>query len=162
MRDNELRDRGMAMGRFMPDGLRELVDWLRSALPGTAVPADALVARLEPLLSAGPQLHRDSVAAPPGAPVTWRERLWTVPAETRLGVRDVAEAIGRPRSWIYRRTGEKCPNARLPHRRLDGELVFLAGELRTWLDSHEIIMAAPVVRLTRARSSRAVSKGSTS
>lgn len=142
----------------MPDGLRELVDWLRNALPGTAVPADALVARLEPLLAAGPQLHRDTLPIAPGAALTWRERLWTVPAETRLGVRDVAEAIGRPRSWIYRRTGEKCPKARLPHRRLDGELVFLAGELRTWLDAHEIVMAAPIVRSSRARISKATPK----
>jgi hypothetical protein len=61
-----------------------------------------------------------------------------VDAETRLGVREAAEALGRPVSFVYRHTSEKAAGgARLPHRRLDGELVFVAGELRSWLREHE-------------------------
>jgi predicted DNA-binding transcriptional regulator AlpA len=68
---------------------------------------------------------------------TWRERLWTCPPETHLGVRDVAEAVGRPRSWVYRAVSGKREAHRLPARRLDGELVFTAGDVRTWLARQE-------------------------
>lgn len=122
------------MGRFMAESLASLVAWLRSAPPGTTVPAGSLADELEPLLATGPTL----VTPPPaGAPATWRTMLWTVPPETRMGAREVAEAIGRPVSWVYRRTGERASKARLPHRKLDGELVFVAGEVRAWLQAHE-------------------------
>ena len=67
--------------------------------------------------------------------MTWRERLWFVPAETRLGVAELCEALNRSSSWAYRRTG----NAEdpLPHRLLDGQLVFVAGEIRHWIRTHE-------------------------
>jgi hypothetical protein len=67
-------------------------------------------------------------AEPPAA--TWRERLWTAPAETRLGLKELSEAIGRPKSWIYKRTSQKGGLEQIPHRRLDGVLIFLAGEVR--------------------------------
>jgi len=71
----------------------------------------------------------------PGA--TWRERLWTCPPDTRLGVREVAEAVGRPRSWVYRACAAKRGPGRLRARRLDGELVLLASEVRDWLTRQE-------------------------
>jgi hypothetical protein len=56
---------------------------------------------------------------------------------------EAAEALGRPVSFVYRHTSEKSAGgARLPHRRLDGALVFLAGELRTWLREHEETITA--------------------
>jgi hypothetical protein len=118
-----------------------------------ASPADALLtvpaAWLRDVLDSGPVLASNPALI---APLTWRERLWTVPAETRLGTREAAEAIGRPVSWVYRRTGEHCPNAPLPHRRLDGELVFLAGELRAWLEEHEVNPELPPrLHVSRAR-----------
>ena len=75
---------------------------------------------------------------------TWRERLWTVPPETRIGVRELAEALGRPKSWVYRRTAPHGERAPLPHRKLDGELVFIVGEIRGWLPDHETVVAEPV------------------
>jgi predicted DNA-binding transcriptional regulator AlpA len=69
----------------------------------------------------------------------WRERLWTCPAETRLGVAEVAEAIGRPKSFVYRATSAKS----IPHRKLDGELVFVASEIRQWIrDQEETVTTA--------------------
>jgi len=76
------------------------------------------------------------VPEPTTAPLvlTWRERLWLVPAETRLGVREVSEALGRSRSWLYKHI------ATVPHRKLDAELTFLAGELRAWIrDAEETV-----------------------
>jgi predicted DNA-binding transcriptional regulator AlpA len=76
--------------------------------------------------------------------LSWRERLWTVPAETRLGVHELTQALGRPKSWIYRRTSAKA-DGRLPHRKLGGELLFTAGEIRAWLREHEeVIEAGPM------------------
>ena len=69
---------------------------------------------------------------------TWRERLWTCPPDTRLGVRQVAEAMGRPRSWVYRAASPKRGLNRLPARRLDGELVFEAGAVRAWVKRCEL------------------------
>jgi predicted DNA-binding transcriptional regulator AlpA len=105
------------------------------ALPaGSLVPAHGLAAELRQRL---PEPAAPTTTEP--AAQTWRERLWLVPAETRLGVVELAEALGRPRSWVYRRTGPSTEHARLPCRRLDGELVFIAGEIRAWLAEHEAV-----------------------
>ncbi len=102
--------------------------------------------QLATLLSPGESRSLAPVPAPAPtngtAPADWRECLWTCPEETRLGVREVAEALGRTKSWVYRRTGERSAKARLPHRKLDGELVFTAGELRKWIHGHETRRAA--------------------
>jgi predicted DNA-binding transcriptional regulator AlpA len=111
----------------------ELLDWLAKAPAGTLLDVVAVRAFLEHL---GHQAHASSAAAAP-VETTWRERLWTAPAETRIGVRELAEAVGRTRSWVYRRTAPNGQRAPLPHRKLDGELVFVVGQIRTWLQGHE-------------------------
>jgi len=106
---------------------------------------EALVERLAKLV-AGRVLEllsdhlRDPSPADKEPPVSWRERLWTAHPETRLGVRELAEALGRSKSWIYSRTGRSCPTSRrIPHRLDDsGELVFLAGEIRDWILRSEV------------------------
>ena len=73
--------------------------------------------------------------------LTWRERLWLVPSETRLGVHEVCEALARSPSWLYRHTSPKALSkadvAPIPHRKLEGELTFVVGELRTWVRDNE-------------------------
>lgn len=128
--------------------LRQVLDWLAAAPPGTTIPADAVRAMLAPLA--------DGLPAPaPAMPVTWRERLWIAPPETRLGMREVCEALDRSPAWVRRRlTTGGTEGQKIPHRKLDGELVFLAGELRGWLDRNEgIIERAPDVRPLRPRRS---------
>jgi hypothetical protein len=83
-------------------------------------------------------------------PMTWRERLWLVPDETRLGVREVAEALGRSADFVYRHTGAASTATRIPHRKLDGELVFTAGEVRDWIRRTEIAISCFVPALTRS------------
>ena len=64
-----------------------------------------------------------------------------VPPETRLNMRQIAEAFGRPRSFVYRltsRNGSTLP--RLPCRRLGAELYSTAGELRDWLGRAEVVV----------------------
>ena len=106
---------------------------------------DALVERLaERVAERVAELLSDRVRDPsPGenpSPTSWRERLWTAHPETRLGVRELAEALGKSRSWIYSRTGRSCPTSRrIPHSLDDsGGLVFKAGEIRDWLARSEI------------------------
>jgi hypothetical protein len=118
-----------------------LLELLRR-MPGSAMlPVEWIVSQLEQ----EPVPVSDVEASPPEpVPDTWRERVWLVPAQTRLGVQEVAEAIGRPVSFVYRRTSAKAA-ARggydlLPHRRLDGELIFTAGEIRAWLEDHEEVV----------------------
>ncbi len=80
--------------------LAALLDWLGSAPSGTSIDAAALrdtLSALAPIEAPAPSSTAQS-AADATAP-TWRERLWVAPAETRMGVRDVAEALaGRSRS----------------------------------------------------------------
>lgn len=78
-------------------------------------------------------------ASPVPAVTSWRERFWECDPNVRLGVKELAEAVGRPKSWLYRHTGKagRCP--RIPHRRIDGELTFVVGEVRVWLIEHEVV-----------------------
>jgi len=94
----------------------------------------------------------------PGEPQTWRERLWTCPADTRLGVRELVEALDRSSDWVYRATSAKLAAAHgrdpVPCSRLDGALVFTAGAVRRWLQASESIVnpepATARLRVTRA------------
>ena len=106
---------------------------------------EALVERLAELVAGRVlELLSDRLGDPsPGEnspPTSWRERLWTAHPETRLWVRELAEALGKSRSWIYSRTGKTCPTSRrIPHRLDDsGELLFLVGEIRDWILRSEI------------------------
>jgi len=92
------------------------------------------------------------VATPPPvspAVTTWRERLWTCDPATRLGVRELCEATGRPRSWVYRAIRRNGTSPPLPHRKLDSVLTFTAGEVRQWITEHEEVQVrgrtAPLV-----------------
>ena len=112
--------------------LADLRSWLETLADAEAtVPARQVFDRLP---------EDGGKETPQGEPgpleMTWRERLWLVPAETRLGVHEVCEALDRSQSWAYRRTGAKAEDP-LPHRLMDGQLVFTAGELRTWIRQHE-------------------------
>lgn len=133
--------------------LSDLVAWCERAPDGTRLDARALAAILAGL---GPESApgASSVPLPAPEPWTWRERLWTVPAETRLGVAEVAEALSRPKSWVYAHTGPKAEDP-LPHRKLEGALTFTAGEVRAWLRAAEDVVAAgPMESLPRERVSR--------
>jgi predicted DNA-binding transcriptional regulator AlpA len=84
--------------------------------------------------------HLDSEAEEPCSAVdepSWQVKLWEVPGETRLSVRDVAEATGHSTGWVYKRTCETATE-RIPHRKVNGGgLVFLAAEIREWLKARE-------------------------
>jgi predicted DNA-binding transcriptional regulator AlpA len=123
---------------------------------GGPVLAPDLAAALADALERAAQLLRQVQPAAPSAvlsaaePVTWRTLLWTCTPETRLGVVEVAEALGKPKSWVYRATSARSNGARLPHRKLGGELVFVAAEVRRWVADNEVVVvpgrtAPPVV-----------------
>ena len=112
--------------------LTELRSWLSMLADASAIlPASEVLDRLP---EAGERETTQSEPSP--IELTWRERLWLVPAETRLGVAELCEALDRSQSWAYRRTGPKADEP-LPHRLLDGQLVFVAGEIRHWIREHE-------------------------
>lgn len=74
----------------------------------------------------------------PVEPTSWGERLWTVPAETRLGVQELSEALDRPKSFVYKATSSD----EIPHRKMSGSLVFVAGEIRGWIRETEEVEVA--------------------
>ena len=114
--------------------LNSLIAWLRDAPTGTTVDAAVIAARLE-RWTGFPDAASVDTAEP-----TWREKLWTAPAESRIGRDELLEAVGRPASWLYRHTSQKGDCARIPHRKMDSELVFVVGEIRQWLCEHEEIV----------------------
>lgn len=131
------------------DRLRCLVD---------ALPPDGSVtlpaARLAEWLAEEPEPTPELEVLPPAPPEpqTWRERLWLVPSETRLGAAEVAEAMGRSKSWLYKRTQAAAEDP-VPHRKLDGELIFTAGEVRAWVRNREdVCHAGPMEAPTRRAS----------
>lgn len=84
--------------------------------------------------------------SPQPSPSSWRERFWTAPDETRIGVRELAEALGKSRSWIYHRTARNSEAIPLPSRTIaSGKLEFVVGEVRAWLAQVEIIGQAGVI-----------------
>ena len=114
------------------------LDWAARAPLGTHVDVGTLV----PLLRAAVELERTpTVETMDPVVLPWTALLWLIPAEARLSVDEAAEALGHARSWIYKRTSAKALKesgaAPLPHRILEGSLVFTAGELRTWIRNTE-------------------------
>lgn len=132
--------------------LTDLLRWLEAAPDGAMVPARSMIA-----------LIRDGSPTPATAEATaiasagpgWQEHLWTVPADTRMSAVDVGEALRRPKSWVYRHTSPASGLPLLPHRKLDGELVFVAGEVRDWVRTHEDVIVAPAQITPIARPRRA-------
>lgn len=118
--------------------------WLADAPAGTLIPAAALAQLLRPAEPPVP------AGAPSGqAGTTWRERLWTAPPETRIGVHELCEAVGRGKSWVYRHTSPKSGLSQLPHRKLDGDLVFVVGEIRAWITVNEDVVVRGILPLSR-------------
>lgn len=124
--------------------LHDLLAWLRAAPEGTMISASAAIGLLE-ALPMPPEPVQCTHSEPGESP--WSAMLWLAPAETRLGVPELLEATGRSKSWLYRHTGRNGGCSRIPHRKMDGELVFLAGEVREWLQTHEeIVVPSRVLR----------------
>lgn len=107
----------------------QLLDWVRNAPKGTRLAVEVVQQVLEDVIC--PQ-ERELEAEPPS---TWRERIWTCPGDTRLMVEEVAEALGRSQDTVYRLT--KREEDPLPCRKLAGRLVFVAKEVRAWVESAE-------------------------
>lgn len=128
----------------------DLLSRLRSMDPNGLYRGDWLIAQLETEIerAAQPQTIMDQT----DIGTTWRERLWTVPSETILGIAELCEAVDKPVSWCYKLTAKKG----IPHSKLDGSLVFRAGEIRAWIRDHlEVVQAGPMEPPTTDRWLRA-------
>ena len=121
-------------------GINDLRRWLVAAPTGTTVSTEALAEMLDALdMEPEPEPVRDTAS-----PLPWSLLLWSADPETRMGRAELLEAVGRSASWLYRHTGPKAKH-RIPHRKVDGELVFLVGEVRRWLrEREEIVLAGPM------------------
>lgn len=117
------------------DTLGEIVRWCRRAPEGTLLDARKMSQLLEQVSETDQSLKRCRPIETSAAELTWRERIWIVPDETRMGVGEVAEALGRAESTVYRLTAAR----EMPHRKLGGVLVFVAGEVRRWMREAETV-----------------------
>jgi len=121
--------------------LGAFVDWLAAAPAGTSLDAGQLLETLKPLATV--PTEQPALAAQMPVQATWRERLWSAPADARIGVTEAAEALGKSASWIYREMSRKT----IPHYKTESrELVFVVGELRTWLRGREEMMTPALSR----------------
>ena len=132
-----------------------LLDWLESLPVGTLIPPACVAERLRgaAVLFDGNGTATVPVAERPLPARTWRERVWTCPAETRLTAAEVAEELGWSTDKVYRYTSRKYadkqiaeghPDQRLPFRRdVAGSLVFVAGEVGMWIENTEEVIAKP-------------------
>lgn len=138
--------------------LADVLRWLEQAPDGTLLAASALLSRLREIVPerVGEGTEAHATPSTPAEAGSWQERLWAAPAETRMTVSDVCEALGRPKSWCYRHTSPASGLPRLPHRKLDGELVFLAGEVRQWVREHEdiVVQATSITPISARRRRR--------
>ena len=138
--------------------LAELEAWCRRAPTGTHLLASEVAEILASVAPESPQEREDVPVPPRSQPEAWRwrERVWTVPSETRLGVREAAEALGRPRSYVYARTASGAERP-IPHRKMDGTLWFTAGELRHWIRETEVeVIGGPMEGTPEERKIHAV------
>ncbi len=132
-----MTDIAVDMNGACPRTMADLATWLRGLPEGTSLPARGVADYLEGLVGKPVQAVPTADSQPR---LPWAALLWLVPPATRVGIAELAEAVGRPKSWVYRHTSQtgECP--RLPHRKLDGELVFVVGEVRPWLLEHEVVV----------------------
>jgi len=132
-----------------------VLQWLEGFPDGSLVPPACVVKRLRGAVALfdGNGTATVPVAERPPPACSWRERIWTVLGDTRLGVPEVCEVLGKSRDAVYRLTSEKLArqamatghtDPRLPHRKgHDGSLVFVASELRQWIEAHEEQVVRP-------------------
>jgi hypothetical protein len=73
-----------------------------------------------------------------------------------MGVAEVVEAFDRPKSWLYKLTS----SGGIPHRKFDGSLVFVAGELRAWAREREEVVASGPMHSTDAERIRVLPRAS--
>ena len=120
--------------------LADVLQWLRSAPPSTMLTASDVLQALD-AVNQGCESSRPEIVSPDAVQLPWSALLWLVPDQTRIGVRELCEATGRPKSWVYRHTSNRGDCPRLPFYRCDGVLTFRVGEIRRWLENHEVISA---------------------
>lgn len=59
---------------------------------------------------------------------------------------DTRRATGRTRGWCDRHTSATSDYAKIPHAKIDGELTFKAGGVRTWFEASSAVSNGGVTR----------------
>ena len=123
------------------DTITDVVAWLERLPDGALIPPACVVKRLRgaaALFDGSGATELPESERPP--PDCWRERLWTSHPDTRLSAGQAREALGKSQDALYKLTAR----GRIPHRKMDGSLVFVASELRAWITANEeqIVKAA--------------------
>lgn len=121
--------------RDLPREWRSRAAALRDYAPPAATAWEKAAEELELMVDADPEAPEPPPVTP--SEPTWRERLWTAPAATRIGRDELCEALDKSKSWLYEHTKKR----KIPYRKDEsGELVFVVGEIRAWLRSREVVI----------------------
>jgi predicted DNA-binding transcriptional regulator AlpA len=132
------------------DGNSDLADvlaWLESLPEGSLIPPACVIERLR---GAGASFDGAGAATvpvaglPPPASSSWEERIWSCHPSTRLNASQACEVLGKSHDALYKLTSRGS----IPHSKIDGVLVFKAGELRDWIrDTEErVVESRPSLR----------------
>jgi hypothetical protein len=70
-------------------------------------------------------------------PLRWRDRLWAGPPELRVTTRELAKALGCSSRQVTRLVA-----AGMPARRRHDAFVFVVGDVRRWLQRHEVVVGS--------------------
>lgn len=127
-----------------PRTLDELATWCDRALPGTSLDPRRVAELLREIVGTPTPQGAEGVEGDADEPTSragWRELIWTVHPETRIGKDELCEALQKSPSWLYKRTSAGT----IPHRKFgpDGDLVFVVGEIRDWIRLNEVVMTPP-------------------
>lgn len=90
-------------------------------------------------------------AAPPGTlleAAAIAQEIANASAPVSIGVAEPTPASWRERLWTA------AAGVRIPHRKLEGELVFVVGDLRTWISQNEQVVVASRIALMVAKRSK--------
>lgn len=120
------------------DKINEFIAWCERAPGNLQVSAAWVAEQLRAALEQEEGCAMPAVEVQP-APVetSWRERIWTVPDETRLTVDECAEALGKSRAWLYARGDELG----IPYRvEKSGRRAYVAGEITEWIRRQEFVV----------------------
>lgn len=106
-------------------------------LPALLRDLAALREREAEVLESAADAMAERIEATDDEPTSWRERVWTVPAQTRLDLEAVAEVLDVSTRQVRRYVKGQTDDPRLPATRGPAGIRVKAGDLRRWIEDAE-------------------------
>ncbi|GAC1516564.1 MAG: hypothetical protein NVS1B4_12190 [Gemmatimonadaceae bacterium] len=119
--------------RELPNLWADRAEALGREAPAAALALAGAARELDEALRQALKVTESAITA-----IDWREKLWQVHAETRIGVAEVAEALGYSIASVYKRTSPASGLAQIPHAKMGGGFLrFRVAEVRQYVHAQE-------------------------